>query len=397
MNPDRPQGSMNTPEHLAVARKVAGEGIVLLKNERSFLPLDPDKKMTIAVIGENALRKMTPGGGSSELKARDEVSPLRGIQERFTNAEIIHSRGYASGPPQYGAVIPSDEDADSLKKAAIEVARKSDVVLYFGGLNKNWRQDCEGDDRKSMALPFGQDQLIHHLSRANKNIAVFLLSGNAVEMPWLSRVKSLVQTWYLGSEAGHAIADVVSGDVNPSGKLPFSFPVKLEDNGAHSFGEQSYPGDGESQTYMEDILVGYRWHDTKDIKPLFAFGYGLSYTRFKLSKIKTDKKTYAAGEQIIVSCTLANTGRSNGSEVIQVYVGKPGSQVQRALKELKAFKKVNLDAKARDEVQLALTVDDLVFYDENLSDWRLETGEYLIYVGTASDDISKALTISIKG
>jgi beta-glucosidase len=395
MNPDRPKGSMNTPAHLAVARKVAGEGIVLLKNERSFLPIDPDKKLTIAVIGENAVRGMTTGGGSSELKARDEVSPLRGIQERFANAEIIHSLGYASGPPQYGAVIPSNEDADSLKKAAVDIARKADIVLYFGGLNKNWRQDYEGDDRKSMALPFGQDQLISQLSRANKNIAVILISGNAVEMPWLPKVKSLVQGWYLGSEAGHALADVISGDVNPSGKLPFSFPVKLEDNAAHSFGELSYPGDGIKQEYMEDILVGYRWHDTQEIQPQFAFGYGMSYTSFKLSRIKTDKQSFGAGEHINISCNLSNTGKLAGSEVIQVYVGKPDSQVKRAVKELKAFKKIQLDAKAKKEVQLTVSVADLAFYDESIAGWQLETGEYLIHVGTGSDDISKTLAITI--
>jgi len=395
MNPDRSLGSLNTPEHLDVARRVGGEGIVLLKNDRSFLPLDPNKKMTIAVIGENATRALTTGGGSSELKARDEVSPLRGIQERFTNANVVYSLGYASGPPQYGGVIPSNQDADSLKKAAVEVAKNADIVLYFGGLNKNWNQDCEGDDRKSMALPFGQDQLISKLVRANKNMAVIMISGNAVEMPWLPKVKSLIQGWYLGSEAGHALADIISGDVNPSGKLPFSFPVKLSDNAAHSFGESSYPGDGTKQIYKEDILVGYRWHDTKKIEPLFAFGYGLSYTSFKLSHIKTDKKSYTAGEQIKLSCRVSNSGKTAGSEVVQVYVGKPGSQVKRALKELKAFKKVPIDRGSTAQVELLIDVNDLVYYDENLSDWNLEKGDYLVYVGTASNNISKKLQISI--
>ena len=396
MSSNRPLGSMNTPEHLAVARKVGGDGVVLLKNSRSFLPLDPNKKMTIAVIGENAVREMAPGGGSSELKARDEVSPLRGIQERFGNAEIIHSLGYASGPPQYGAVIPSSQNADSLKNAAVEVAKNADVVLYFGGLNKNWRQDCEGDDRKSMALPFGQDQLINKLARANKNIAVILISGNAVEMPWLPKIKSLVQGWYLGSEAGHALADVISGDVNPSGKLPFSFPAKLTDNAAHSFGENSYPGDGETQTYMEDILVGYRWHDTKDIKPLFAFGYGQSYTSFRLSSIKADKRTYASDETINISCKVTNTGRVDGSEVVQVYVGKLNSRVDRAEKELKAFQKTHLGKGAKKTLDLSVDIADLAFYDESISSWNVEKGDYMIYVGTASNDIAKKVKISIR-
>ena len=395
MKPNRPRGSMNTPEHLTVARKVAGEGIVLLKNDRSFLPLDPNKKMTIAVIGENAIREMTVGGGSSELKARNEISPLQGIRERFTNAEVIHSLGYASGPPQYGQVVPSSLDADSLKKAAVEVAANADVVLYIGGLNKNHGQDCEGGDRKSMALPFGQDQLISKLARANKNIVVLMISGNAVEMPWLPKVKSLVQAWYLGSEAGHAIADVISGDVNPSGKLPFSFPVKLTDNAAHSFGEISYPGDGTNQYYKEDILVGYRWHDTQNIKPLFAFGYGMSYTSFKLSNINTDKKSYEAGGTINISCKVSNTGKTAGSEVVQIYVGKTNSKVERAEKELKAFQKIHLTSGKNASVQLSIDVNDLAFYDESISDWNLENGDYLIYVGTASNKIDKTVKINI--
>ncbi|MBC8375321.1 MAG: glycoside hydrolase family 3 C-terminal domain-containing protein [FCB group bacterium] len=395
MRPDRPLGRMNNPEHLEVARKVAGEGIVLLKNERSFFPINPDKKMIIAVIGENATRPMTPGGGSSALKPKNEISPLQGLQERFSKATILHSLGYAAGPSQYGRVIPSTMDADSLQKAAVKIAAKADIVLFFGGLNKNHGQDCEGGDRQDMILDFGQNELLKKLIKANKNIGVILVSGNAVEMPWLPKVKGLIQAWYLGSEAGHAIADVISGDVNPSGKLPFSFPAKLSDNAAHSFGEVSYPGDGKIQYYKEDILVGYRWHDTQNIKPLFAFGYGMSYTSFKLSSIKTDKKSYGAGEIINISCKVSNTGETDGSEVIQIYVGKPKSNVKRAAKELKAFQKVHLVKGKNASVDLSIAVDDLAFYDESISGWNLEKGDYLIYVGTASNKISKKVKISI--
>ncbi len=395
MRVDRPRGRLNTPEHLEVARKVAGEGIVLLKNDRSFFPIDPDKKMTIAVIGENATRAMGPGGGSSELKPRHEISPLLGLQERFTKATILHSLGYASGPPAYGRVIPSDLDADSLQKAALKIAAKADIVLFFGGLNKNHGQDCEGGDREDMTLDFGQDELIKGLIKANKNTAVILLSGNAVEMPWLAEVKGLIQAWYLGSEAGHAIADVISGDVNPSGKLPFSFPVKLTDNAAHAFGELSYPGDGTDQYYKEDILVGYRWHDTQHIKPLFAFGYGLSYTSFKLSKITTDKESYGRNENIKISCKVSNKGKVAGSEVVQVYVGKANSSVKRAVKELKAFKKIHLEKRKSERIELSIDVEDLAFYDEAISDWNLEKGDYLIYVGTASNQIAETLKIRI--
>ncbi len=396
MNKDRGMGRINNKEHLQVAREIASEGIVLLKNEDAFYPIDPDKKMTIAVIGENATRAMTVGGGSSELKAKNEISPLEGIQQRFKNANIVHAMGYASGPSAYGRELPSTLDADSLRIAAIEAASKADVVLYFGGLNKNHLQDCEGGDRQQFGLPFGQDQLINELIEANANIGVVLISGNAVEMPWLSKVKGVMQAWYLGSEAGNAMADVISGDVNPSGKLPFSFPVKLSDNAAHHFGELSYPGDGVNQFYKEGIFVGYRWHDTKKIKALYAFGHGLSYSTFDISEAVTDKKEYTAGEKITVSCKVTNTGNVDGAEVVQVYIGKPKSKVERAVKELKGFQKIWLKKGSNTETTLSINVDDLAFYDESLSGWNLEKGNYSIYVGNASDQIAQQLKITIK-
>lgn len=396
MNPNRPLGSMNTDAHHQVARSVGREGIVLLKNEGAFFPIDPNKKLTIAVIGENATRRMGPGGGSSELKPQYEISTLQGIRERFQNAELIHSMGYASGPPAYGRVIPSRLDADSLKQAALAAAARADVVLFVGGLNKNHHQDCEGGDRLGLELSFGQNELLADLAKVNGNIGVILISGNAVAMPWLPEVKGVMQAWYLGSEAGHAIADVVSGDVNPSGKLPFSFPVKLSDNAAHAFGPLSYPGDSINQYYKEGILVGYRWHDTKKIKPLFAFGHGLSYTTFELSGIKTDKKDYAAGETITVSCQVTNTGAVDGAEVVQVYVGKPDSKVERALKELKGFRKVWVENGGKASVEVEIDVDKLAFYDESIAGWNLEKGAYRIYVGTASDRVFEEVEVRVR-
>ncbi|MCR9289668.1 MAG: glycoside hydrolase family 3 C-terminal domain-containing protein [Bacteroidetes bacterium] len=396
MNPNRSFGRMNNVEHQEVAREIAQEGIVLLKNDNSFFPIDPNKKMTIAVIGENATRSMTIGGGSSELKAKYEIAPLEGIQKRFKNANIVHSMGYASGPPAYARVIPSPYDADSLKRAAIEVASKADLVLFFGGLNKNHHQDCEGGDRLQYALPFGQNELIDELVKVNNNFGVVLISGNAVAMPWLPKVNGVMQGWFLGNETGHAIADIISGDVNPSGKLPFTFPVKLEDNSAHHFGEISYPGDSIKQIYKDDIFVGYRWHDTKKIKPLFAFGHGLSYSSFNISNATSSKKTYTPGEEITLTCKVANTGSKDGMEVVQIYVGKPNSKVERALKELKAFKKVNLKKGENQTVQVSFNADDLAFYDESISDWNLEKGTYLISIGNASDNIVSEIEISIK-
>lgn len=396
MSQNRPFGRVNNQEHLDVARKIAGEGIVLLKNEESFFPVKDNSALTIAVIGENATKSLTIGGGSSELKAKSEISPLKGLQQRYKNATIIHAMGYASGPSVYGQVIPSEFNPKKLQKEAIEVASKADVVLFIGGLNKNHFQDCEGGDRKSFGLPFGQDELINEILKVNKNVGVVLVSGNAVEMPWVNNIKGLMQTWYLGSEAGNAIADIISGDVNPSGKLPFSFPKKLEDNAAHSFGELSYPGDSITQYYKEDILVGYRWHDTKKIKPLFAFGEGLSYTNFDISNISTAKKVYSKDEQITVLATVSNTGNLDGSEVVQVYVGKSKSKVERALKELKGFQKIMVKKGESETIEISINVKDLAFYDETISDWNLEKGGYLIYVGNASNHISKEIKFSIQ-
>lgn len=396
LSDNRPLGRANNVEHHQVARKVATEGIVLLKNKDDFFPIEDKKGLTIAVIGENATRSMTKGGGSSELKPKFEISPLQGIQARYKSATILHAMGYESGAFNYVKVLPPTMNQDSLRLIAIETAKKADIVLFVGGLNKNHWQDCESDDRQEFALPFGQEKLLNDLHKVNKNIGVILISGNAVEMPWLDKVNALVETWYLGSMAGHSIADVISGDVNPSGKLPFTFPAKLKDNGAHYFGDTSYPGVDLTQHYKEDILVGYRWHDTKKIKPLYAFGYGMSYTSFELSNIEVYKKKYSKGETINISCAVKNIGDVKGSEVVQVYIGKPNSKVKRAIKELKGFYKVNLTKGEEKTFNISINVNKLAFYDESISNWNLEKGDYNIYVGNASNNISKILKIKIE-
>jgi len=388
LDSSRPLGKINNIEHSQVARQVAIEGIVLLKNKDDFFPLNPAKKLTIAVIGENAVKSMTTGGGSSELKANYEISPLQGLQKRFKNASVIFSKGYTSED--------SNQNPKSLIKDALETASVADVVLFIGGLNKNRGQDCEAADREELKLPYNQDYLISELQKVNPNIGVLLVSGNAVSMPWISDVKTVLQTWYLGSEAGNAIADIISGDANPSGKLPFSFPVKLTDNSAHFFGELSYPGDGKTQYYKDGILVGYRWHDTKNIKPLFSFGHGLSYTSFKITDIKSDKKIYTANDSINITYKLKNTGSKDGAEVVQVYIGISNSKVLRALKELKGFKKTYLRAGNQTSEIITVNVSDLSFYDESISNWNLEKGSYTIYVGNASDVMSEQINIKVK-
>ncbi|MDC1535003.1 glycoside hydrolase family 3 C-terminal domain-containing protein, partial [Flavobacteriaceae bacterium] len=389
LNKNRPFGSINTKAHSNTAYKVATEGIVLLQNSDSFLPIDISREITIAVIGENATKSMTIGGGSSELKADYEVSPLEGLRKQFKNATIIHSPGYSSESK-------NEKDKQELKKEALSIAKTADVVLFIGGLNKNHSQDSESSDRQHYNLPYNQDDLIGSIAKVNKNISVILISGNAVSMPWRNKVMSIVQSWYLGSEAGNAIASILSGEVNPSGKLPFSFPKKLSDNAAHFYGELSYPGNGETQFYKEDILVGYRWHDTKKIIPNFAFGHGLSYTSFNLLNIKSNKKNYNSLGTIKISCEVKNNGDMLGSEVVQVYVGKKKSKVNRATKELKGFKKIFILKGDTKKLEIDIPVDKLAFYDEENSDWNIEKGEYIIYVGNASDNISKELKITIR-
>ena len=387
LNRNRPLGSINNKAHSNTAYKVATEGIVLLKNEDNLLPIDIYKKLNVAIIGENATKSMTVGGGSSELKVAYEISPIEGLKKHFKNANFKFSSGYSSNA--------NEAENYRLNNEALSIAKECDIVFFIGGLNKNSSQDSEGSDRQQYNLPYNQDGLIKSISKFNKNIAVILISGNAISMPWLSDVKTVIQSWYLGSEAGNAIASVISGQVNPSGKLPFTFPKKLMDNGAHYYGELSYPGNGETQFYKEDILVGYRWHDTKKIKPNFAFGHGLSYTSFDLSKINSDKKSYSARDSIKISCVVKNTGDVNGSEVVQVYIGKKNSKVKRALKELKGFEKISVLQGESKKIEIKIGVSKLAFYDEKKSDWNIEKGEYIVYVGNASDNISKELKITI--
>ena len=394
MNRHRPWGSMHTPEHLAVAREVAREGIVLLRNEKGFLPLKPGRK--IAVIGENAVKVLSLGGGSSELKPRVEISPLEGLCERFGADNILFSLGYASGDPDYSRELPSPYDADSLRLAAIETARQADMVLFVGGLNKNYRQDCEGDDRLTYSLPFGQDQLIADLLKVNRNMAVVIVSGNAVDMPWEKDVKAIVQSWYLGSMAGTALADILSGDVAPSGKLPFSIPKKLDDCAAHSFGERGYPGVEGNVYYDEGLLVGYRWHDTKGIPARFPFGHGLSYTAFKYSGLKADRQVYAPGDTITVRLDLANTGECRGAEVVQFYVSQKHPKLPRPAKELKGFSKKELGAGESAEVTVGIPVADLAYYDDVARRWVVDPDEFTILAGASSTDIRGRVTIRVK-
>lgn len=401
MNRNRPWGSFASEAHFDAARQIGTEGIVLLKNDpvkrqkSTLLPIDPSRYEKILVVGDNATRRLTEGGGSSELKVKHEISPLQGLTELYGD-KIVYTQGYAAGRPRYGKVDKPRVDTDSLYRKAIELAADADLVIFVGGLNKNHEQDCEAGDRVQYSLPFGQDKLIPELAKVNPNLVLVLISGNAVEMQWVDEIPAIVQAWYLGSEAGHALADVLSGTVNPSGKLPISFPVKLTDNGAHSFDALCYPGDSVQVVYKEDILVGYRWHDTKKIPALYPFGHGLSYTTFSYGKAALSSTSMTADGSITVTVPVKNTGSLPGKEVVQLYVGDNKSSLPRPQKELKAFDKIALNPGEEKTVTFTITADDLKYFDDARHEWVAEPGKFTLYIGASSADIRTKGSFTLK-
>ena len=398
MNLDKPFGSMCTPEHLSVARKVAQEGIVLLKNDGDVLPVKKGGK--ISVVGENAYKKMCIGGGSSMLKPVYEMSPLEGILEKaaLENMEVVYSRGYVGDTTTTQDGISSfqkladDRSKEELIAEAVENSRDADYVIYVGGLNKSLYQDCENRDRLEYGLPYDQDELISALAKVNKNMTVVIISGNAVAMPWIDEVPSVLLGWYGGSEAGRAIADVLFGDVNPSGRLPFTFPVKLEDNPAHYNGK-TFPTRGKNH-YDEGIFLGYRWHEKMDIKPLFAFGHGLSYTSFEYGDVTLSSKMIRNGK-ISIGVPVTNVGKVAGSEVVQVYVHDCEASVEMPQKQLKGFDKVYLEPGETKTVSIELGPDAFRFFDEETMTWKTEPGDFEILIGSASDNILKTVTVAL--
>lgn len=401
MNRNRPWGSFTSETHYEAARQIGTEGIVLLKNEPvkrqqpALLPIDPSRYEKILVVGDNATRRLTEGGGSSELKVKHEISPLQGLVELYGD-KITYTQGYAAGRPRYGKVEQPRVDTDSLYRKALELAADADLVIFVGGLNKNHEQDCEAGDRVQYSLPFGQDRLIPELAAINPNLVLVLVSGNAVEMKWVDEVPAIVQAWYLGSEAGHALADVLGGAVNPSGKLPMSFPVKLTDNGAHAFDALCYPGDSIRVEYKEDILVGYRWHDTKKIPALFPFGHGLSYTTFSYGKATLSSSSLTADGSITVTVPVRNSGDRPGKEVVQLYIGDNKSSLPRPKKELKAFGKIALNPGEEKTVTFTITPDDLKYFDDARHEWVAEPGKFTLYIGASSADIRTQASFTLK-
>ena len=413
MDPHKPFGSLGSPEHGQAGRKIAEEGIVLLQNKDNVLPVDLNKAKKIAVVGENAIKMMTVGGGSSSLKVKYEISPLDGLKARASSqAEIVYARGYVGDPTgEYNGVktgqdLKDDRSENELLAEALQVAKDADYVIFFGGLNKSNHQDCEDSDRASLGLPYAQDRVISELAKVNKNLIFVNISGNAVAMPWVNEVPAIVQGWFLGSEAGTALASVLVGDANPSGKLPFTFPVKLDDVGAHKLGE--YPGNKEelakskhrgdtiNETYHEDIFVGYRWADKEKIKPLFPFGHGLSYTTFVYGKPSADKKTMTTDDTISFTVNVKNTGTREGQEVVQLYISDKKSSLPRPVKELKAFQKVRLAPGEEKAVTLTVDKKALSFFDDAKHEWIAEPGKFEAVIGSSSRDIKGIVPFELK-
>ncbi len=390
MNRNRPWGSMGSDEHRDACRKIGAEGIVLLKNQGNLLPLDPAKVKKIAVIGENAIKMMTVGGGSSSLKARYEVTPLEGLKRRFgKDFDIVYERGYVGDTlGEYNGVKTNQDLRDfrtveQLTSDAVKAAKEADIVLYFGGLNKSDHQDAEDSDRLSMVLPYGQDELIEAICKANKNTVVVNISGTGVAMPWADKVQAILQAWYLGNETGNAIADVLSGDVNPSGKLPYTYYADLMQCGAHKLGE--YPGTPAKDKfgndifdipYNEGIYVGYRFIDKNNLKPTFPFGHGLSYTTFKYGKATVDKTEGVKGDSFTVSVPVTNTGNREGKETVELFISDLKSSVDRPVKELKGFSKVSLAPGETKTVTFSVNEYDLSFFDADKHEWVCEPGRF---------------------
>lgn len=401
---DRKRGTYDAPEHRAVTLDVARESIVLLKNEKKLLPLNDKRIKKLLVVGENANAIHSNGGGSAEIKALYEITPLLGLKMRLGgNTDVQYVKGYSN----------NKEKSDELIKEAVDAAKDADAVIFVGGLkhvaeelelkdnalsvNKDEeikrRIDSEGYDRSDMMLPYGQDKLIKELLKANNNTAIVISSGSPVDMSeWIDEADCVIQTWYNGMEGGRALAEVIFGDVNPSGKLTVTFPKKLEDSPAHKLGE--FPGD-KTVNYGEGIFVGYRYFSTYDVKPAFCFGHGLSYTDFKYDDLKIKVNEKSDDDYIRISFKITNAGQCAGKEIAQVYVSDEKASVKRPKLELKGFTKVDLKPGESKKVKISLNKKALAFYSVEEKTWVTESGKFDISIGSSVDDIRLSHSINI--
>lgn len=396
-------GSMNTKEHQQATYDAAAEAIVLLKNQNNLLPLDFSSIKSLAVIGDNATRKHSNGGLSSEIKAVYEVTPLEVLRAKWGDkVDIRFAQGYeklstfvegSNNGQSSGTFSSKTQESDALLKEAVEVARTSDVALLVCGLNHDY--DTESFDRLNMDIPYGQVELIQEVVKANPRTIVVMIAGSPLNMAAVDICSpAIVWAWFNGMEGGNALVDVLSGKVNPSGKMPFTTPVSLDQSPAHALG--NFPGRDLKVNYEEDILVGYRWFDTKGLPVVYPFGYGLSYTTFNYSNLNTDKKTYDQADTIQATFTLTNTGDREGAEVAQLYVSDPVCSVMRPVKELKGFKKVFLKPGESRRITLDIPVSSLAFYSEAQSQFVVEPGEFILQLGASTSDIKQKISIDVK-
>ena len=419
MNPKKVIGSQCSEAHYDACRTIAEEGIVLLKNSlthspspkgegsgQTILPLDLTKYRNILVVGENATRSLTQGGGSSELKTLRDISPLEAICGAWQQANPAHSpslgeglgvglsQGYTSGRALYDQVDTVDPaESERLKAEALEKARQADLIIYIGGLNKNHKQDCENGDRESYDLSFGQNELISQLAQIQPNIVVVTFGGNAYATPWLQQVKALVHCWYLGSEAGTALANVLTGKVCPSGKLPVTFAKRYEDYPYVRFGKDAYQDRSGHVDYKEGIYVGYRGFERNKMQAQFPFGYGLSYTTFQYGQ----PTAQVSGDQVSVEVTVRNTGSVAGKEVAQVYVSAPkNKQMDKPVKELKGFAKTRLLQPGESQtLRISIARSELASWNETTHKWQVDSGTYTLQVGGSSADIRGKAKITL--
>lgn len=379
--------TLDTEKYDHFALKVARESIVLLKNEQQFLPLDLFKMKKVVVVGSNATRKHAIEGGSSQVKARYEVTPLEGIQNHFKNVEVVYCQGYSED---------ENEDSETLRTEAIAMTKDADAVIFVGGLNHTGH-DREYIDRVDMSLPYGQDDLIEALIASNKNTVVVLVAGTPNNMNrWIDQTPAIIQAWYNGMEGGNALAEVLLGKTNPSGKLTVTFPNELNDSPAHTRAE-SYPGVDGKVFYDEGIFVGYRHYDRHGVTPQYCFGHGLSYTTFEYSDIKvSNAKLTSNSQNVEVEFKVENMGSVAGAEVSQLYIAPKNSAVTKAVKELKGFSKVFLEAKESETLKLTLAIEDFQHFDVIENQWVLEKGNYDILIGSSSDNIRLSIEIEIQ-
>ena len=396
-------GSMNTKEHQQATYDAAAEAIVLLKNQNNLLPLDFSSIKSLAVIGDNATRKHSNGGLSSEIKAVYEVTPLGALRAKWGDkVDIRFAQGYeklstfvegSNNGQSSGTFSSKTQESDALLKEAVEVARTSDVALLVCGLNHDY--DTESFDRLNIDIPYGQGELIQEVVKANPRTIVVMIAGSPLNMAAVDICSpAIVWAWFNGMEGGNALVDVLSGKVNPSGKMPFTTPVSLDQSPAHALG--NFPGRDLKVNYEEDILVGYRWFDTKGLPVVYPFGYGLSYTTFDYSNLNTDKETYDQADTIQATFTLTNTGDREGAEVAQLYVSDPVCSVMRPVKELKGFKKVFLKPGESRRITLDIPVSSLAFYSEAQSQFVVEPGEFILQLGASASDIKQKISVEVK-